>query len=82
MSIENASLLLNTHSSVLNTILMKTLQITFFTLTIIIITTIVVVAQPGLPSTPDQAPIDGGLGLLAAAGGAYAWKKLKGTKES
>jgi len=34
-------------------------------------------AQPGLPSAPSQAPIDGGLGLLAAAGGAYAYKKLK-----
>ncbi|MEQ9512024.1 MAG: hypothetical protein RJQ34_03820 [Balneola sp.] len=34
--------------------------------------------QPGLPSAPAQAPIDGGLGLLAAAGGAYAYKKLKG----
>jgi len=43
-----------------------------------LIATIVVAAQPpGLPSTPDQAPIDGGLGLLAAAGGAYAWKKLR-----
>ncbi len=38
-------------------------------------------AQPGLPSDPAQAPIDGGLGLLAAAGGAYAYKKLKGKKE-
>lgn len=37
-------------------------------------------AQPGLPGAPAQAPIDGGLGLLAAAGGAYAWKKLKGNK--
>ncbi len=35
-------------------------------------------AQPGLPGDPAQAPIDGGLGLLAAAGGAYAYKKLKG----
>ncbi len=34
-------------------------------------------AQPGLPNAPTQAPIDGGLALLAAAGGAYAWKKLK-----
>lgn len=34
-------------------------------------------AQPGLPTAPSQAPIDGGLGLLAAAGGAYAFKKLK-----
>lgn len=32
---------------------------------------------PALPGMPDQAPIDGGLGLLAAAGGAYAWKKLR-----
>ena len=35
---------------------------------------------PGLPTTPDQAPIDGGLGLLAAAGGAYAIKRLRRTK--
>ncbi|MCG8372704.1 MAG: hypothetical protein MI700_04185 [Balneolales bacterium] len=34
-------------------------------------------AQPVLPSDPAQAPIDGGLGLLAAAGGAYALKKLR-----
>ncbi len=40
-----------------------------------------VIAQPMLPSAPDQAPIDGGLSLLAAAGGAYAWKKLRGKKE-
>jgi hypothetical protein len=32
---------------------------------------------PGLPDAPDQAPIDGGLGLLAAGGAAYAWKKLR-----
>tara|TARA_R110002049_G_scaffold82222_1_gene209246 strand:- start:34 stop:216 length:183 start_codon:yes stop_codon:yes gene_type:complete len=47
------------------------------TLTIVLILTAVVSAQPMLPSAPDQAPIDGGLGLLAAAGGAYAWKKLR-----
>lgn len=34
-------------------------------------------SQPSLPLNPDQAPIDGGLGLLAAAGGAYAYKKLR-----
>jgi hypothetical protein len=45
--------------------------------TIILIATIVVVAQSGFPSSPAQAPIDGGLGLLAAACGAYAWKRLK-----
>jgi len=35
------------------------------------------IAQPGLPENPSQAPIDGGLGLLALGGGAYAWKKIK-----
>ncbi len=40
-----------------------------------------VLAQPGLPGDPAQAPIDGGLGLLAAAGGAYAYKKLKRKNE-
>ena len=39
-------------------------------------------AQPGLPSAPTQAPIDGGLSLLAAAGGAYAIKKLRDKKNS
>lgn len=38
-------------------------------------------AQPGLPNTPEQTPIDGGLGILAAAGGAYALKKLRDRKE-
>ena len=35
----------------------------------------VVIAQPDFPGAPAQAPI-GGLGLLAAAGGAMALKKL------
>ena len=34
-----------------------------------------VAAQPDFPDAPSQAPI-GGLGLLAAAGGALAIKKL------
>lgn len=37
---------------------------------------------PALPGMPDQAPIDGGLGLLAAAGGAYAWRKLRNNRNS
>ena len=37
-------------------------------------------SQPSFSSTPDSAPIDGGLGLLAAAGGAYAYKRLKASK--
>lgn len=60
---------------------MKTLLFTFFTLVIIVIATAIVYAQPVLPAAPSQAPIDGGLGLLAAAGGAYAYKKLKNKKE-
>ncbi len=35
----------------------------------------VVTSQPNFPGAPSQAPI-GGLGLLAAAGGALAIKKL------
>lgn len=39
-------------------------------------------AQPPPPPTkPSQTPIDGGLGLLAAAGGAYAVKKLRDRKK-
>lgn len=36
---------------------------------------------PMLPGEPEQAPIDGGLALLAAAGGGYAIKKLRDKKE-
>jgi hypothetical protein len=35
------------------------------------------VPPPTLPGPPDQAPIDGGLAILAAAGGAYAWRRLR-----
>ena len=49
-----------------------------FTLTaLVLFASELVIAQPGLPSAPSQAPIDGGLSLLAAAGGAYAIKKLR-----
>ena len=59
---------------------MKYLLLLFISLTIILITADVVYAQPGLPSDPAQAPIDGGLGLLAVAGSAYAYRKLKNLK--
>ena len=54
----------------------------FGILLLMVICTIVVQAQglpgpPGFPTTPTDAPIDGGLSLLAAAGGAYAIKKLR-----
>lgn len=57
---------------------MKLFLISLLTLTILLVMTLIIHAQPVLPSPPSQAPIDGGLGLLAAAGGAYAYKKLKG----
>jgi len=56
------------------------LLITVFVFAIIVLTTGFIIAQPGLPGDPPQAPIDGGLGLLAAAGGAYALKKLRERK--
>ncbi len=56
---------------------MKYPLLLLISLSIVFILTAVVSAQPMLPSAPDQAPIDGGLGLLAAAGGAYAWKRLR-----
>ncbi|NBC66725.1 MAG: hypothetical protein GVY07_13845 [Bacteroidetes bacterium] len=36
---------------------------------------------PPPPGKPTQTPIDGGLGLLATAGGAYAVKKLRDKKK-
>jgi len=54
-------------------------------LLIILILTPLVEAQvspPLLPSGPSQTPVDGGLGLLAAAGGGYALKKLRDRKKA
>lgn len=60
---------------------MKQANLFFLTLSILIIATNVAFAQPpGLPAIPDQAPIDGGLSILAVAGGAYAIKKLRNKK--
>lgn len=54
-------------------------------ITVVLVTVLLIsgslMAQPGLPSVPDQTPIDGGLGLLAAAGGGYALKKLRDRKK-
>lgn len=38
---------------------------------------LILFGQPGLPGSPEQTPIDGGLGILAALGGGYAIKKLR-----
>jgi len=37
---------------------------------------------PPPPDAPTQTPIDGGLGILAVAGGAYALNKLRQRKAS
>ncbi len=58
---------------------MKT-RILFTLTTILLFATEFATAQPMLPDAPSQAPIDGGLTLLAAAGGAYAIKKLRAKK--
>lgn len=59
---------------------MKTMYLFLLTIAIVLLTTGMALAQgnpPPLPFAPTQAPIDGGLSLLAAAGGAYAVKKLR-----
>ncbi len=61
---------------------MKALFILFIACTVILIVSSSALGQPSLPSPPSQAPIDGGLGLLAAAGGAYAYKKLRDRNNS
>jgi hypothetical protein len=43
----------------------------------ILFTAIPLLAQPGLPSNPAQAPLDGGLTVAAIAGGMLALRKLK-----
>ena len=50
---------------------MKVINILLF----IIVFSTIVLAQPSYPDPPTQTPI-GGLGLLAAAGGAMAIKKF------
>ncbi|MBT3589283.1 MAG: hypothetical protein HOK52_03755 [Candidatus Marinimicrobia bacterium] len=44
--------------------------------TLFSLTTTIMAQGVDFPDTPSQAPI-GGLSLLAAAGGALAWKKLR-----
>ena len=55
--------------------------LTPFILFILITLPSLLLAQPGPPADPEQTPIDGGLGILAALGGAYALKKLREQEE-
>ena len=68
---------LKAHGSFLKTIETMKTRILFTLTALVLFASEWVMAQPGLPSAPSQAPIDGGLSLLAAAGGAYAIKKLR-----
>lgn len=61
---------------------MKLHTIILLTFSIVLILTAIAWAQPGPPGGPDQTPIDGGLGILAAAGGAYAIKKIRERKKT
>ena len=50
---------------------MKTI---FLTLFLLVSAQIVLAQPPGMPSAPDQAPIDGGLTVLAIGGASLALK--------
>jgi len=65
---------------------MKKFIITFIVIVIIAAAILILpdlssAQPPPPPSKPTQTPIDGGLGLLAAAGGTYAVKKLRDKKK-
>ena len=51
--------------------------ISIIALFIIMLLPMLVSAQDGVPADPENAPIDGGLSLLVAAGVGYGAKKLK-----
>ena len=51
-----------------------------FIIFLIVVFSTIILAQPTFPDTPTQPPI-GGLGLLAAAGGAMAIKKFMDGKK-
>lgn len=59
---------------------MKTFLFILLAVILVLLISTAALAQPGLPSAPSQAPIDGGLVLLAAAGSGYAIKKLRERK--
>ena len=61
----------------------KGLLFLLLVITLVILTGDLSFAQPPPPALPQdvtQAPIDGGLGLLAAGGAAYAMRKFRSRK--
>ncbi|MDX1638979.1 MAG: hypothetical protein R3281_13480 [Balneolaceae bacterium] len=57
--------------------MLRVIFILIFFVIAILLSQMVTAQPPGLPANPEQTPVDGGLGILAAAGGAYAIKKLR-----
>ena len=55
------------------------MKLIFVILSVVVFSSFII-AQPSFPNAPTQTPI-GGLGLLAAAGGAMAIKKLLDRKK-
>ena len=49
-------------------------------ITICIVVPLMVQAQPAEPNDAAGVPIDGGLGLLLAAGAGYGIKKIRGSR--
>jgi hypothetical protein len=62
-------------------LLIASLVILFMVIAFLVLPDLAAAQPPPPPSKPTQTPIDGGLGLLAAAGGAYAIKKLRDKKD-
>ena len=58
-----------------------TLIYTTLTLAAIVIYVVPVMAQPSLPSPPGNAPVDGGLSLLVAAGVGYGAKRIRESRK-
>lgn len=63
--------------TIMFSIFMKYLSVLFLFLIVMVSISEAQPPPPALPSGPDQAPIDGGLSLLALGGGAYALNKLR-----
>jgi hypothetical protein len=57
-----------------------TILIFILLIAVLVMPELVSAQPPGFPDAPDQAPIAGGLALLAAGGAAYAVNKLRKRK--
>lgn len=72
---------MDSKEKIMKTHIVFPLTIALLSLAMLLLTGDMLFAQPSLPMGPSQAPIDGGLSLVAAGGAAYAWKKMRRKKE-